>query len=182
MKRLLFLVSILVGMAVASSAQMMATPAADIMNAAYKKAAKENKNVFLLFHASWCGWCHKMDTSMNDESCRQFFTDNYVIVHLVVSEGEKKKHLENPGAEEMKTQYNGKDQGIPFWLVFDKDGKLLADSKIRKEGEGAEAGENTGCPAQDFEVEYFISVLRKTSNLSLKQEDAIRERFSKNKL
>ncbi len=35
-----------------------------------QQAAAENKNVFIIFHASWCGWCHKMDTSMNDQSVK----------------------------------------------------------------------------------------------------------------
>ena len=117
---------------VAIKAQQPTPPSAsDILNKAYQQAAKENKNVFLMFHASWCGWCHKMDKSMNDTSCKKFFDDNYVICHLVTDESKDKKNLENPGAAEMKIKYNGEGLGIPFWLVFDKDGNLLSDSKIR---------------------------------------------------
>jgi thioredoxin-related protein len=106
------------------------TPSATtVMNEAYAKAKKEKKNVFLMFHASWCGWCHRMDTSMNDASCKKFFDDNYVITHLTVDESPDKKNLENEGADEMRNKYGGKDQGIPYWLVFDAEGKLLADSR-----------------------------------------------------
>ena len=152
----------------------------EILKEAYEKAAKENKNVFVMFHASWCGWCHRMDNSMNDEACKKFFDNNYVIRHLVVDESKDKLHLENPGAKELKVKYHGDGQGIPFWLVFDKDGHLLSDSKMRKEGDGPEKGDNTGCPANEKEVSFFINVLKKTSSLTTEQLEIIRKRFREN--
>lgn len=154
--------------------------ASDIMKEAYQTAAKEHKNVFIIFHASWCGWCHRMDTSLNDPACKKFFNDNYVIRHLVVDESKDKKDLENPGASDMRDKYYGKDQGIPFWLILDKDGKLLADSKMRAAGEGPEKGQNTGCPAAENEVNYFIDVLKKSSKLSDAQAKVIFNRFREN--
>lgn len=154
--------------------------AADVLKIAYQQAAKENKNVLLMFHASWCGWCHRMDKSLNDEACKKFFDDNYIITHLVVDETKDKKNLENPGAAELKIKYNGDGQGIPFWLVLDKEGNLLSDSKIRKEGEGPDKGENTGCPATEEEVDFFISVLKKTSSITNDQLEIIRKRFREN--
>lgn len=152
-----------------------------ILKRAYRSATLENKKVFIIFHASWCGWCHKMDSSLNDKACKQFFDNNYIIRHLVVYESKANKHLENPGAEEMLLKYKGKDQGIPFWLIFDKNGKLLADSQIRAEGEGLDVkGQNTGCPAEADEVKYFISVLRKTSTITESQLQVIEKRFREN--
>ena len=167
---------------IAAKAQIAPLPesAETILKNACTQAAKENKNVIVMFHASWCGWCHKMDKSMNDETCTKFFEDNFVICHLVVDESADKKNLENPGADELRKKYHGDGRGIPFWLVFDKDGKLLADSKIRAEGAGPETGENTGCPATANEVEYFISVLKKTTNLNAAQLVIISKRFRQN--
>lgn len=168
----------------APNARAQPAPAAEsaetIMKSAFKTAAKEKKNVLVMFHASWCGWCHRMDTSLNDPACKKFFDDNFVIRHLVVDESKDKKQLENPGADDMRRQYHGEGQGIPFWLIFDKDGKLLADSKIHKEGEVPEGGQNIGCPATAEEVNYFIELLKKTSKLSPEQEEKIRIRFRKN--
>ena len=179
MKHTLF--SFLLLMAVVSlKAQQNPASAKDIMREACQQAAKENKNVFVMFHASWCVWCHRMDTSMNDASCKKFFDDNYVIRHLVVDEAAAKKNLETPGAAEMKTKFNGDGQGIPFWLVFDKDGNLLADSKMRKEGEGPEKGDNAGSPATEKEVDFFIEVLKKTSSITKEQIAIIRKRFREN--
>ena len=161
-------------------------PSADqVLKEAQAEAAKQNKNVFIVFHASWCGWCHKMDSSMNDKNCKKFFDDNYVIRHLVVQESKNKKHLENPGAMELLTRYNGADQGIPFWLVFDKEGHLLADSRIRSapnplKAEGEDKGRNSGCPAAKEEVDYFIGVLKKTSSLNDQDAAIIAKRFREN--
>lgn len=161
-------------------AQPKAQTAEEIMTEAKSVAAKEGKKVFIIFHASWCVWCHKMDTSMNDPSCKKFFDDNFVVRHLVVDESKDKKHLENAGADLLKEKYNGGGQGIPFWLIFDAQGNLLTDSKSRKEGEGPAEGYNTGCPATETEVAYFISVLSKYTNLNKDQLEVIRKRFRKN--
>jgi hypothetical protein len=151
-----------------------------ILKEAGKVAAKEGKNVFILFHASWCGWCHKMDSAMNDPLIRKHFDDNYVIRHLVVYESKGKEQLETPGGLDLLTKYKGNDQGIPYWLIFDNNGKLLADSKIRVQGGGLESGENSGCPATAKEVDHFVKVLKETSSLKETELSIIKKRFREN--
>lgn len=165
-----------------SLAVLAQTPSSadDVMKEAYASAKKENKKVFVMFHASWCGWCHKMDAAMNDPSVKKFFDDNFVIRHLVVMESEGKKNLENPGAAEMMAKYHGGKSGIPYWLVFDANGTLLADSKLRPEGGGPETGDNIGCPATEKEVAYFVDILKKTTMLGQPDLDLIAKRFRQN--
>lgn len=151
-----------------------------VMSEAYATAKVQNKKVFIMFHASWCGWCHKMDAAMNEPELKKYFDDNFVIRHLVVLEPEAKKNLENPGGAEMMKKYYGDKSGIPYWLVFDADGNLLADSKMRAEGDGPEKGNNVGCPASEAEVAYFIGVLKKTTNLKEAELTLISQRFRKN--
>jgi thioredoxin-related protein len=154
----------------------------EIMEAAYKQASKENKYILLIFHASWCSWCKKMDAAINDKSCKKLFEDNYCIVHLTVEENEKNKHLENPGAEEFKNKYNGGSSGLPFWLILDEKGKLLGDSYLRKDGQSTDiAGENIGCPAAENEVAAFCAILKRTSKLTDEELLIIEARFKKNK-
>ena len=156
-------------------------PAGKLLEKAYKQAANEKKNVFVIFHASWCGWCKKMEASINDSTCSAYFHRSYVFVHLTVLERGDLRKTENPGAEEMFTKYAGEKSGIPFFLIFDKKGKLLADSKIRKEGEGLDKpGQNMGCPAADDEVAVFVSLLRKTSKMTDAEAAAVTARFRKN--
>ncbi|MFN8291845.1 MAG: thioredoxin family protein [Chitinophagaceae bacterium] len=178
MKRILSLVtaSLLFVMMASAQAELSAT---EQLKQACTKAGKENKKVFLMFHASWCGWCHRMDNSMNDEECKKYFDDNFVIIHFVVDESPDKKNLETPGAAELRTQYGGDGQGIPFWVIFDKEGNILGDSMKPEPGSGNKM--NIGCPAQDTEVDYFIDLLKKTTRLKEDQLEKIGKRFRKNK-
>lgn len=148
--------------------------ATEVMNQAKIEAIAQHKNIFIIFHASWCVWCHRMDSYMMEETFKPMFTENYVIRHLTVDESKGKEQLENPGADAFRAKYDGDKQGIPFWLIFDAKGNLLENSK------GAD-GNNVGCPASPEEVDYFIKVLKKTSKLNQNQLDQIRQRFLKNK-
>ena len=177
MKRIFFFIALLMGSVVAHGQQPTAN---DILVKAGDEAAIGNKKILIIFTASWCGWCHRMDDSMNDAVCKKFFDDNFVVRHFVVDESAEKKHLETPGAAAFRTLYHGDGQGIPFWLIFDKNGELLADSKMRKEGENRSLGQNTGCPANEAEVNYFIEVLKKTTDLNAEELATIRKRFRQN--
>ncbi len=157
--------------------QKQTVPANEILDAAYKAATVENKKVLLIFHASWCGWCHKMDSSINNPSCKKFFTDNYIITHLVVHESEGKKQLENAGAHDVLKKYKAFESGIPFWVVLDKNGNLLYDSFI-KNADGSTT--IIGCPASAKEITAFVKILKASSSLNDKELAVIMEVFRKN--
>lgn len=161
------------------SAQTKPPSAGEVVKEAQSEALKDHKNVFIIFHASWCVWCRKMDTAMNDKSIEGFFDKNYVIKHLTIDESPEKKMFENPGAAELRTKYMGDHQGIPYWFIINANGKLLADSRLHSE-DGKVTGNNVGCPAKPEEVDYFVRVIKETSKLNDIQLASIRERFSKN--
>lgn len=142
-------------------------PATEVIRAAVQTAAKTHKRVFVIFHASWCSWCHRMDSIMGSPVCRPLFNSRYIITHLDLLESPDKKMLENPGAEALLQTYHGGDQGIPYWLILDQDGKLLADSRIKPAGADTSGHyPNCGCPDRPEEIAYFIRVLKETSDLS----------------
>jgi len=181
MKNLLLLI-ILFSFCSTINAQQLARPADEIMNDAYANAAAQHKNILLIFHASWCGWCHELDNSLNDSSCKKLFDDNYIIVHLTVAESGDNKPLENPGGPDIIYKYNAQDAGLPLWFIFDKDGKLLADSRIRSPGATLDyPGENMGCPSTEYQVDAFIKILKQTSSLTHEELKIIATRFRKNK-
>ena len=172
-----FLVGVLVNPAIA---QQSPKPAIEILKEASLQASTENKKVFIIFQASWCGWCHRMDSIMNSPTCKELFSDNYVVRHLVVLEPPAKKNLENPGAMDLLKKYNANKHGIPFWLIFDIAGNLLADSQVRPDGAGFDTpGENTGCPATQKEVNFFVGILKRTSRLNNDQLAVIGRSFIK---
>ncbi len=181
MKRFPF-VSAFLFMTIFSYAQKPMQSADAILAAATKQAGIENKNIIVIFHASWCGWCHKMDSSMNDISTRSFFNENYVTAHITVEESAKNKMLETPGGTELKKKYLGEQAGLPFWVVLDKKAVVLADSYLRTGGQSKDKpGDNIGCPASETEILAFIDILRKTSRMNDDQLQIIEARFKKNK-
>jgi thiol-disulfide isomerase/thioredoxin len=133
----------------------------------------------VLFEASWCGWCKKMKTNLNNESIKNLFAKNYVFVNLTVLESKNNKHLENPGAEDLLNQFGGENQGIPYYLIFSNQGQLLADSKMIKDKEVLIGeGENIGCPEADFEIDAFIYKIQETSNLNSNELMLIAKQFA----
>lgn len=158
-------------------------PSADeVLKEAMKEAKAQKKKVFIMFHASWCGWCHKMDDAMNEPAMKPLFDKSFVIKHITVMEGEKKKLDENPGGMDMIKKYNSDGFGIPLWFIFDADGKLLVDSHLRPEGTGFETKgkEIVGCPAAKVEVDEFVRALKLTTKLNKEELEKIYARFRKN--
>lgn len=177
----LFAVAVIAMFSSVSYAQSTAENTDAILQKAYTQAAKEHKNVMVLFHASWCGWCKKMEASLNEPSIKKSFDDNYVITWLTVLESKPEmKKNENPGAMDLLTKYHGDKTGIPFFLIFDSKGKLLADLFIRPAGASMDTqGDNMGCPANAKEVAAFNELLKQTSRIQEPQLALIRERFAK---
>ncbi|WP_417430234.1 thioredoxin family protein [Halpernia sp.] len=138
---------------------------------AQKQAKKENKNVMVFFHASWCGWCKLMDKKMNLPSTKNLFDDNYVLASLDVLENGEKVKLENPNGREWMAKYGGKDAGLPYFVFINSKGEVLENSLNEKK-------ENLGCPSTPEEIASFVSKLKKTSNLNENQLEIIKKAFS----
>jgi thiol-disulfide isomerase/thioredoxin len=179
--KLLFLAIILLISGIAS-AQEKPDPAGKIMDEAYKLGAREGKSVMIVFHASWCGWCKKFEASIGDPLCKDFFDKHFVIRYLDILERADKKNLENPDATDVYNKYGGQGGGIPYFLIFDKNRTLLADSKIKTSPDSADrSAQNIGCPASAEEVAAFIQILEKATKISDAEKIAISERFKKNR-
>jgi thiol-disulfide isomerase/thioredoxin len=168
-------------MTLLANGQNVPDSATIILEKVYRQAAAEKKNVMVVFHASWCGWCKKFEASINDPSCKDYFARSYVICELTIMESKGKENLNTPGAIDIFRK-NGGEGGIPYFLIYNSKGKLLADSKMKPAGAKAdEKMVNMGCPASEEEVAAFLEILKKTSKINDREVTAVTERFKKNK-
>jgi len=158
------------------SAQETKPLAADeIMKAAYAKAGETNKNVFLIFHASWCSWCKRLDKAMNSDELKKLFEENYVITHLdVLERNEKIELLENPGGKELMAKLGGEKSGLPFYAFLDDKGKMIANSNVM------DKESNIGYPGSEEEIAAFGKLLKLSSKLSDDQLSKITEYLKAN--
>ncbi len=149
-----------------------AVTATTMLKSAQAQAEKEHKNVFLIFHASWCGWCHKLDAMLNSPDFKADFDSSYVIIHVTVLEDKAHEADNTPGGMEMLDSLGGKDGGIPFFAFFDAKGNKLGDSL---------APTNIGYPSEPGEVAHFMGIIKATSKMSADEQAKLQAFLSKSK-
>jgi len=133
-------------------------PAETILDSALKNASSSGRNVFLIFHATWCSWCKRLDAALSNPEVKKVFDDSYIVTHLdVLERGDKKQTMENPGGEDLMKSLGGEKSGLPFYVILDGTGKKLIDSDIMP-GKG-----NIGFPGSPEEIAAFEQVLKQTA-------------------
>lgn len=147
-----------------------------ILSTAYNEAKIFDKNVFLIFHASWCSWCRRLEKALQSDELKKIFEDNFVITHLDVLEREDKiESLENPGGKEFMVKLGGQKSGLPFYAFLDAEGNKICDSNVMAKNS------NIGYPGSAEEIEAFGKMLKASSTkLDDKQLETILEYFRKN--
>ena len=106
--------------------------ARSLLSAAEAQAAAQGKNVFLVFHASWCGPCYLLHHFLNAPQIAPLMKSSYVILEIDILE-RKRSDWENPGGQSLYRKYGGKG-GVPFYAVLAPSGKKLADSNSKDDG------------------------------------------------
>jgi len=131
-------------------------PAQQLVDEGLATARAQEKNVLVYFTASWCGWCHRFQTMLEDPVIGPLMAKYFVPVRLTVQERGDKEPLNNPGSAELLKKM-GSTGGIPFYFMLDASGKKLGDAN------GMPDGSNIGHPYTDEEVKAFEGVLARTA-------------------
>jgi thiol:disulfide interchange protein len=138
-------------------------PANELFEEAIAKAKKENKNIFIIFTATWCTPCKYLKRCIYDDYNVQYFEKNYVILQFYSSYVDVKKGIANEGAKKLLAQYKGDTTAIPYWLIINPQKK-----KLHRQLDFSSDS--------DF-LKGFISVLKKTSKLNKSELQMIYDRF-----
>jgi thioredoxin-related protein len=144
-----------------------------ILTTALTEARSAHKNVFLIFHATWCGWCKRLETAINDTALKPFIDENFIVTKLDVQErGDKIPLYENPGGQDIMSDFGGKNSGLPFLVFLNGKGGMIANSNVMPQKQ------NIGYPGSQKEITAFLRLLKKTApHMTSKQRDRIRSYF-----
>jgi thioredoxin-related protein len=148
-----FLFLFLSSSAIAQSAKP--DSAQTILNTAVRQAAASHKTVLVMFHASWCSWCKRLDTAFVSTELHAILNEYFIVTHIdVLERKEKIALLENPGGVALLKAWGGEKSGIPFLVFFDAAGKKVADSNVMPDHQ------NIGYPGSRKEITTFVSLLK----------------------
>jgi len=149
--------SVVLGWMLLEGPVALATPPSgeSVLAEAAKAAKPGKKNILVVFHASWCGWCRKLEAVLSTPSAKEILERHYEKAGLTVLERGEKEALENAGAEELLASIAGEDAGLPFTAVLDrKSRRAIATSNL------SGPGTNIGFPSRADELDAFIAMLR----------------------
>jgi hypothetical protein len=149
---------LLVGMA--SHGWTAPLPAKTLLERAQLQAAKENKNVYVMFMTSRNEWCQKHEDFV--ARYPDFYRRNFVTVRLTLFETPDRKHLENEGSPGYLTKWSGQQPGLPFFAILNPKGEMVGNSMFTQAGKTI----NLGHPWVDEEVDAYMKLLEKGTHAS----------------
>jgi RNA polymerase sigma factor (sigma-70 family) len=128
---------------------------------ALRKAKAEDKHVFFISSASWCGPCRLLSRFL--AARKKELERHYVFVKLDISRDKR--------AEAVRKRYQGdKDGSVPWYAILDADGKMLGNSSVPDSKRRGNNTRNIGFPSDAADVEHFVKMIEQTAPRMAKEE------------
>jgi protocatechuate 3,4-dioxygenase beta subunit len=124
-----------------------------MLSEALANARADDRRVFLILSASWCGPCRMLARFL--AAHKGELERHYVFVKLDISR--------DAHADAIRERYEGKDaaNGVPWYIILDGDGKPLITSNAEEAEEYGST--NIGFPSSPTGIEHFLKMLKQTA-------------------
>ena len=140
---------------------------------AREKAKTENKRVFFIASASWCGPCRLLSRYLAEHKGE--LERHYVFVKIDIS---RDQHADDV----RKRLQQGKHEGVPWYAILDADGKVMITSNAPAMEDSRSDSTNIGFPSSPEGIEHFLTMLKRTApRLGQEQRNALGKGLEKNK-
>ena len=127
------------------------------------QASQQQKNILLIFGASWCKYCRQLDAFVEAPEIQPILAKHFVIARLnVYEELGRSPQLNNPKSEQLVREFGNADVGgLPFIVFLAPDGKLIVNSN--RPGKGKDKGGNIGYPVEPKEIDWFMVMIKRAA-------------------
>ena len=133
--------------------KLTARNAENMLAEALSQAKTDNKKVFLIFSASWCGPCRRLARLLDTQ--KPELEQHYVFVKLDIDRDDYAGSLRDRYPE-------SKNGGIPWFAILDATGKELITSNIAKLTRRT-GSTNIGYPTTRKDFDHFAKMLKQTA-------------------
>jgi thioredoxin-related protein len=119
-----------------------------VLKEALSRASSEDKRVFLVFGAPWCGWCHRLEDWLAQPDVATTMARDFIVAKIDV---DRMTH-----GNEIMLRYRTKvSGGIPWYTILDSKGTKLATA----DGPGG----YMGYPLEPKVIDQFLAMLQAQS-------------------